>query len=87
MNSESGTTPQPVRRVAVLGGGGLMGHGIALACLTGSECEVVLISRREESVTQGLSWVRSGQYGLDRAVARGKLTPDAAEAAKRRVSG
>ncbi len=54
MSAESGA----FKRVAILGGGGLMGHGIALACLQGSAAEVVLISRREESLRHGLELIR-----------------------------
>jgi 3-hydroxybutyryl-CoA dehydrogenase len=78
---------QPFRRVAVLGGGGLMGHGIALACLQGSEAEVVIVSRREETVRQGLDLIRAGPFGLSRAVERGKLAADQAAALSARVRG
>ena len=50
-------------RIAILGGGGLMGHGIALACLQGSPAEVVLISRREESVRHGLELIKTARSG------------------------
>lgn len=73
-------TPAPFTRVAILGGGGLMGHGIALACLQRSEVEVVLISRREETLAHGRALIETGPYGLAGAVARGKLTADAARA-------
>jgi len=67
-----------VRRIAILGGGGLMGHGMALACLQGCECRVTLVSRRPETLARGLELIRSGPFGLERAVSRGKL--DAARA-------
>jgi 3-hydroxybutyryl-CoA dehydrogenase len=76
-----------IKSVAVMGGGGLMGHGIALACLTGSDCEVTLVSPRAETVERGLELVVGGPFGLDRAVARGKLDAAAAEAARRRLRG
>lgn len=44
-----------IKKVAILGGGGLMGHGIALACLQQGGCDVTLISRREETVASGLA--------------------------------
>jgi len=72
--------PAPFTRVAILGGGGLMGHGIALACLQRSAVEVALISRREETLAHGRALIETGPYGLARAVERGKLTADAARA-------
>jgi 3-hydroxybutyryl-CoA dehydrogenase len=69
-----------VKRVAILGGGGLMGHGMVLACLRSPDTEVVLLSRRKESLDHGLQLVRSGPFGIERGVARGKITPEAAEA-------
>jgi 3-hydroxybutyryl-CoA dehydrogenase len=82
------TGASPVKRIAVLGGGGLMGHGIAVACLLKSDCEVTLISSRPETVERGLDLVVSGPYGLERAVARGKLDAAGdAEAARARLQG
>jgi 3-hydroxybutyryl-CoA dehydrogenase len=80
-------TPRSVERVAVLGGGGLMGHGIVLACLQGSECEVVLVSRRAETVERGIELVTSGPFGLERAVQRGKLDAERAEVLRKRLRG
>src|SRR5436309_2136474 len=80
-------TIHPVKRVAVLGGGGLMGHGIVLACLLRSDCEVTLVSPRPETVERGLQLVVDGPFGLEGAVARGKLDAAAAEAARRRLRG
>ena len=51
-------------RIAILGGGGLMGHGIALARLRKSPAEVVLLSRREETVQHGLELIENGPFGL-----------------------
>lgn len=76
-----------IRRVAVMGGGGLMGHGIALACLVGSECEVRLISPRAETVARGLQLVASGPFGLEAATRRGRIDAHAAAAAMARLSG
>ena len=67
-------------RIAILGGGGLMGHGIALACLQGSAADVTLISRRQETVDHGLDLIRTGPFGLTRAVERGKLSEEDAQA-------
>jgi 3-hydroxybutyryl-CoA dehydrogenase len=74
-------------RIAILGGGGLMGHGIALACLQGSAAEVTLISRRQETVDHGLDLIRTGPFGLTRAVERGKLSEEDAKAIGGRVRG
>ncbi|NIR58537.1 MAG: 3-hydroxyacyl-CoA dehydrogenase, partial [Gammaproteobacteria bacterium] len=73
-------------RVTVLGGGGLMGHGIALACLQGTDCEVVLVSRREQSLAHGRELIASGPYGLQRAVARGKLDAERASVLETRIA-
>ena len=73
--------------IAILGGGGLMGHGIALACLQGSPAEVVLLSRREETVRRGLELVENGPFGLNKAVKRGKLEADRVKALMGRLSG
>ena len=76
-----------VKHVAILGGGGLMGHGIALACLQSSDVQVTIISRREESVNRGLNLIETSPYGLKKAVSRGKITTDDAEAMMARVRG
>lgn len=76
-----------MKNIAILGGAGLMGHGIALACLAASDTEVTIVSRREESVASGLDAVENGQYGLRRAVARGRMTEEAAADALARLHG
>ena len=64
----------PVRRVAVVGGGGSMGHGIVIACLLGDPAaEVRLVARRRETLDHGLELVRSGPFGLDAAVRKGRI--------------
>ncbi|MGH3632409.1 MAG: 3-hydroxyacyl-CoA dehydrogenase family protein [Sciscionella sp.] len=68
-----------VKRVTILGGGGLMGHGMVLACLRSPETEVVLLSRRQESLDHGASLVRTGPFGIEGAVKRGKLTREQAD--------
>ena len=73
--------------IAILGGGGLMGHGIALACLQGSGAQVTIISRREETVDHGLELITSGPFGLGRAVERGKITEDQRQDIQSRLSG
>lgn len=69
----------PVKKVAILGGGGLMGHGMALACLRSAGTEVVLVSRRQESLDHGATLVRSGRFGIEPGVDRGKLTREQAD--------
>jgi 3-hydroxybutyryl-CoA dehydrogenase len=74
------------RKVAVIGGAGVMGHGIAIACLRKGH-EVTIISRRAESVARGLALVADGDYGLRGAVRRGKLAEHEVEAMLDRVHG
>jgi 3-hydroxybutyryl-CoA dehydrogenase len=68
-----------MKKVVIIGGGGLMGHGMALACLRSPGTEVVLLSRRQESLDHGGDLVRNGQFGIERGVARGKLTREQAD--------
>lgn len=75
------------KQVAILGGGGLMGQGMALACLQRSDAKVAIISRREETVKEGLSMIESGPFGLAKAVERGKLSEEDAANAVARLSG
>ena len=63
-----------MRKVVILGGGGLMGHGIALACLRSVGTEVVLVSRRQESLDHGVALLQSGPFGMDKTVERGKFS-------------
>ncbi|MDP6830743.1 MAG: 3-hydroxyacyl-CoA dehydrogenase NAD-binding domain-containing protein [Alphaproteobacteria bacterium] len=79
--------PDGFKRVAILGGGGVMGHGIALACLQASPVSVSIISRREETVEHGLNSIKSGPFGLERAVARGKMDEATAADIISRVEG
>jgi 3-hydroxybutyryl-CoA dehydrogenase len=64
-----------------------MGHGIALACLRDPSVEVVVISRRQESLNHGLGLLRTGPFGLEKAIARGKVSEDQASSMLDRVSG
>ncbi len=75
------------RKVAILGGGGVMGHGIALACLQRSDAVVSIISRREETVEHGLGLILEGRFGLARGVAKGRITEEQAADARSRLSG
>ncbi|MFQ5558738.1 MAG: 3-hydroxyacyl-CoA dehydrogenase family protein [Acidimicrobiales bacterium] len=74
-------------KVVVLGGGGRMGHGIALACLQYSDAEVVIVSRRAETVEHGIRVIISGPFGLERAVAKERLTRQQADDAVARLTG
>lgn len=77
---------QPLERIAVVGGGGLMGHGIVLACLLGStRARVQLIARRQETLEHGLQLLRSGPFGLEGAVRKGKLSAEDMEQMLARV--
>ncbi|WP_410641664.1 3-hydroxyacyl-CoA dehydrogenase family protein [Amycolatopsis sp. lyj-346] len=62
-----------VKQVAILGGGGIMGHGMALACLRAPGAEVTLVSHRKESLEHGAELLRDGPFGIERGVTRGKL--------------
>jgi 3-hydroxybutyryl-CoA dehydrogenase len=77
----------PPSKVAILGGGGVMGHGIALACLQNSDADVTIISRRQETVEHGLGLILEGRFGLARAVAKGRLSEEHAADARSRLTG
>jgi len=75
-----------IRRIVVIGGGGLMGHGIVAACLVGHpSAEVHLVSRRKESLEHGMALLRTGPFGLEGLVRKGKMTGEALAAALARV--
>lgn len=76
-----------MKNVAILGGAGLMGHGIALACLTGSDARVTIVSRQQDTVEKGIDAVEHGPFGLRKAVARGRLTEEALDDAMSRLDG
>lgn len=76
-----------MKNIAILGGAGLMGHGIALACLTGSDANVTIVSRREATVDKGIDAVENGPYGLRKAVTRGRLTEEQLTDAMSRLKG
>ena len=67
-----------MRKVAILGGGGLMGHGMVLACLRSLETQVVLVSRRQESLEHGAALIRTGPFGIERRVERGRISREQA---------
>lgn len=75
-----------IRRIAVIGGGGLMGHGIVAACLMGHpDAEIRLVSRRNESLEHGMRLLENGPFGLGGLVKKGKLSEQALKDAIRRV--
>ncbi|MBK6804028.1 MAG: 3-hydroxyacyl-CoA dehydrogenase family protein [Betaproteobacteria bacterium] len=74
MSDAPNAVPERIARVAVVGGAGSMGHGIVIACLLGSpDADVRLVARRRESLDHGLELVRSGPFGLDGAVRKGRI--------------
>ena len=75
------------KHVAILGGGGLMGHGIALACLQASAAKVTLISRKQKSIDLGMELIEKGPFGLQKGVKRGKVTEEQATEIMGRVDG
>jgi 3-hydroxybutyryl-CoA dehydrogenase len=84
--SQTSTKSPDIRRIAVIGGGGLMGHGIVAACLTGHpDAEIRLVSRRRESLEHGMQLLKSGPFGLAGLVKKGRLTEQALAAALARV--
>jgi 3-hydroxybutyryl-CoA dehydrogenase len=84
--SDAEARPVAIRRIAVIGGGGLMGHGLALACIAADpEVEVLLLSHRQESLDHGMALIRGGPFGLDGLVRKGRMTPEARDQALARV--
>lgn len=63
-----------IKKVAVIGGGGLMGHGIALACLMRSNVKVSIMSRRQETLDHGILLIKDGPFGITKAIAKNKIT-------------
>lgn len=66
-------------------GAGVMGSGIAQT-VAQSGLRVVCSDISEEAIAKAQDGVRSGRYGLDRAVSRGKLNQEEADAALSRLS-
>ncbi len=71
-------------RCAVLGAG-VMGSGIAQS-LAQAGYEAVCYDVSTEALERAVEGVRTGRYGVERAVERGKLTREAADAALGRLS-
>jgi 3-hydroxybutyryl-CoA dehydrogenase len=71
-------------RVGVIGAG-VMGSGIAQSLATAGY-ETVGYDVSRDAVDRAAEWVRTGRYGFERAVSRGKLERGAADAALERLS-
>lgn len=78
---------RPPTKIAIIGGGGVMGHGIALSCLQQSAAQVSIISHRQESVDHGIDLILNGRFGLARGVEKGRITEEHADEARARLSG
>ena len=79
---EASVTPRPLAHVGVVGGG-LMGAGIAYACLSAG-LSVTLLERDREALVAGLERVARLQQG---AVDKGRMTPAARDADWARLTG
>ncbi len=66
-----------IKAIGVLGAG-TVGHGIAQVCAR-SGYDVVLFSRSEETLRRALNLIRSGPFGLERLIEKGRLTPEEAD--------
>jgi len=75
----------PIKKVSVIGGG-VMGSGIAQVCAVYG-FEVKLRDLTDELVNRALTNIKSGPYGLEKAVKKGKMTNEQAEAAFSRIKG
>jgi 3-hydroxybutyryl-CoA dehydrogenase len=73
-----------VNRVGVLGAG-VMGSGIAQVCAIAGY-EAVCFDVSADALQAARDHVTTGRFGLDGAVARGKLARDAADAALERIT-
>jgi len=71
-------------RIGVLGAG-VMGGGIAQVCAAGGY-EVVCHDISEDALDAARTHATTGRFGLDGAVARGKLTREEADAAQARIT-
>lgn len=86
MTDQTKIPSNKLERIAVVGGAGSMGHGIVLACLFGSPlAQVRMIARRKETLDHGLQLLRSGPFGLEGAVRKGKLSAETMEQMLARV--
>ena len=67
-------TINEVRKIAVVGAG-VMGHGIAQACAKAGY-QVVLIDTSEALLSNAMSMIKRGPFGLMKLVERGKIEND-----------
>ncbi len=74
---------EDIRRVAVIGFG-TMGSGIAQV-VAQAGYEVIARDVTDDLLRRGLEMIKSGPFGLERAVERGKITREQAEAALSRI--
>ncbi|MBS7248324.1 MAG: 3-hydroxyacyl-CoA dehydrogenase NAD-binding domain-containing protein [Candidatus Jordarchaeales archaeon] len=74
---------EDVKVIGVLGAGAV-GHGIAQVCAR-SGFNVLLFSRSEETLRKALYLIRSGAFGLDKLVEKGRLTVEEADAVMSRI--
>ncbi|MFD6415470.1 3-hydroxyacyl-CoA dehydrogenase NAD-binding domain-containing protein [Streptomyces sp. NPDC060194] len=80
-NRPRGIAPRPVRKVAVLGAG-MMGAGIAYSCARAG-IDVVLKDVSAESAARGKAY---SEKLLDKALARGRTTPEKRDALLARIT-
>jgi enoyl-CoA hydratase/3-hydroxyacyl-CoA dehydrogenase len=80
--TDIGLKPRPIRKVAVIGGG-LMGSGIATACILAGQ-EVILKEINEKFLNAGLDRIKSN---LASRVKKGKMSESAAAATFKKVNG
>ena len=80
VGGKSGQGARAIESVCVLGAG-TMGSGIAISCATGS-LKVTLIDTQVKALEAGMERVRTT---IDAATQKGRMTREAAEAAKARV--
>ncbi|EFN52227.1 hypothetical protein CHLNCDRAFT_59763 [Chlorella variabilis] len=80
--TDTGLRPRPIKRVAVLGGG-LMGSGIATACVLAG-VEVLLKEVNQKFLDAGMGRIQSN---LASRVKKGRMTEQMAQAAMSRVQG
>ncbi|MBS7288695.1 MAG: 3-hydroxyacyl-CoA dehydrogenase, partial [Candidatus Freyarchaeota archaeon] len=72
-----------VRKIGVVGAG-VMGHGIAQVCARGGY-EVVLVDVSDEVLAKALQLIRSGPFGLEKLVQKGKMSVEEAEKVMGRI--
>ncbi|MEM0352956.1 MAG: 3-hydroxyacyl-CoA dehydrogenase NAD-binding domain-containing protein, partial [Archaeoglobaceae archaeon] len=74
---------EDVKIIGVVGSG-VMGHGIAQVAAR-SGYEVLMVDISEEILRKALENIRSGPYGLQRLVEKGKMTKEEMEKCMQRI--